>query len=269
MGVAICVLFSLGWANRRNRKRLIVLGIAAILTVALARPAEAQGLGILQEVMAVLSTINRTIGSWLTNIHTVQNDIRQTQQTIVWPQQLIVQAHGWASSWVNNYKTPMLQLFAYRPASAALASAAQLEQVLVDGNGGTLPSLLGRYRQLYGSVPTAAQMKPEDRDMTDMDDTLAVDTLEQLKRGDQVNEAIRASGDSLEQMSTQAAPGTSAFVTATALVTMLKSQAVTQKMLATFLRQNGAQLAHQTAAQKQAIQATFYWHRAIRHTLAR
>lgn len=269
MGVAVCVLLSLGWANRRNRKRSAALGVAVIVTVAIARPIEAQGLGILQEVMTVLSTINHTIGNWLTGIHTVQTDIQQIQQATVWPQQSIQQAHGWATSWVSSYKTPMLQLFSYRPASATLSSAAQLERVLLDGNGSTLPVLLGRYQQLYGPVPTAAQMKPKDRDMTDMDDALALDTLEQLKRGDQVNEAIRASGDSLEQMSTTAAPGTSPFITATALVTMLKSQAVTQKMLAAFLRQNSAQLAHQTATQKQAIQATVDWHQIIQHTLAR
>jgi hypothetical protein len=218
--------------------------------------------------MGVLNTINSTIGTWLGSIRTVENDVRQLQQATVWPQQMVQQAHGWAVSWINTYKTPMWQLFSYRPTSATVPHALELEQILTDANGGNLSNLLGRYQQLYGTVPTAAQMKPADREMTDMDDALALDTLEQLKRGDQVNEAIRASGDALEGMTTAAAPGTSPFITATALVTMLKSQAATQKMLAAFLRQNSAQLAHRTAAQKQAIQATLGWHQTITNTLS-
>ncbi|MDQ2712451.1 MAG: hypothetical protein M3Y24_09535 [Acidobacteriota bacterium] len=163
----------------------------------------------------------------------------------------------------------MRQLFAYRPASAQLPHALALEKVLLDGNGGNLPLLAGRYGQLYGSLPAAQQMKPADRDMTDMDDALALDTLAQLKRGDQVNTAIRASGDALEEMTAGAAPGTAPFIAATALVTMLKSQAVTQKMLAAYLRQNSAQMAHRTATQKAAIAATGDWHRTLKNVLAR
>jgi hypothetical protein len=40
-------------------------------------------------------------------------------------------------------------------------------------------------------------------------------------------------------------------------------------MIAASLRQTGAQLAHQTAAQKTAIQAAIDLHQAIRHTAAR
>ena len=141
--------------------------------------------------------------------------------------------------------------------------------MLTDGNSTHLPVLQSRYQQLYGPVPAATEMKPSDRNMTDMDDALAVDTLAQLQRGDQVNEAIRASGDMLEQLSVTAAPGTSPFLTATALVTMLKSQAVTQKMLAAYLRQESAQLAHRTALDKQAVQATLDLHDSMTNTLSR
>lgn len=272
MGVAsgaLFVLLLLGWVNRHDRRRVGGLGVAALLAVTLARPPQAQGQDMMHEVMVVLSTINSTLGTWLSTIHTVETDIRQVQQAIVWPTSMIQQAHNWSTSWLRSYETSMRQLFVYRPTSAQLPHALDLEKVIIDANGGNLPTLIGRYQQLYGLVPAANQMKPADRDMTDMDDALALDTLEQLKRADQVNQAIRASGDSLEEMTTSAAPGTAPFITATALVTMLKSQAATQKMLAAFLRQNSAQLAHQTAAQKASIAATGDWHQTILKTLAR
>jgi hypothetical protein len=269
MGIVFCVLAALGYANRRHRRRLTVLGVAAILTFFLARPPQVQAQGLLGIINTVMNTINTTIGNWLTAIHGIQNDIRQLQQVTVWPQQMIQQARGWALSWINSYKIPMQQLFSYRTASATFTHALQLEQVLTDANSAHLPVLQNRYQQLYGPVPAATQMKPSDRNMTDIDDALAVDTLAQLQRGDQVNDAIRASGDELEQLSATAAPGTSPFVTATALVTMLKSQAVTQKMLAAYLRQISAQLAHRTALDKQAVQSTLDLHDSMTNTLGR
>lgn len=269
MSVALGVVLLLGWVNRHDRRRLGGLGAAALLAVTLARPPQAQGQGMLHEIMVVLSTIDSNLGKWLTKINTVETDIRQVQQSLVWPQSMIQQAHNWSASWLRNYETSMRQLFVYRPSSAQLQHALDLEKVLTDANGSNLPTLIGRYQQLYGAVPAVNEMKPADRDMTDMDDALALDTLAQLKRGDQVNQAVRASGDALEEMTTSAAPGTAPFITATALVTMLKSQAVTQKMLAAFLRQNSAQLAHRTAGQKAAIGATADWHQTILKTLAR
>jgi hypothetical protein len=269
MALVLIILAAIAWANRRSRRRWTAVGITVMLAIAFVRPPEARGLGLLDEIMAVLITINTTIGNWLSNIRAVQNDMRQIQQATVWPQQMIQQAHVWAASWLNTYKTPMLRLFSYRPMSGTLSQTLQLEQVLMDGNSANLSVLLGRYRQLYGPVPSAPQMKPTDRDMTDMNDALTLDTLEQLKRGDEVNQSIRATGDSLEEMTTSAVPGTAPFLTATALVTMLKSQAVTQKMLAAYLRQTSAQLAYQTNAQKQAVQATIGLHHTITNTLAR
>lgn len=260
---------ALCWANRRDRKRLGALGAAAFLALLLARPPQAQAVGLVSGIVTVLRTIGTTLGTWLTNIHTVENDMRQMQQATIWPEQSIQQARGWATGWVRTYESPMRQLFQYRPLSGELPHARDLEHLLADGTGADLGVLESDYRQLYGSVPPSTAMKPEDREMTDMDDALALDTLEQLKRGDRVNEAVRGTGDSLEELSTTAAPGTAPLVSATALVAMLKSQATTQKMLAAYLRQTAAQVAHRTAERKQAVEAAGTLHQSIGNILSR
>jgi hypothetical protein len=256
MMAAVVVLFAgvLFWVNRNDRGRL-VLGGGVLLAVLLLRPPQAQALGLLSEVSVVLKTINTALGTLIGTINTVQNDVRSVQQVAVWPQTMIQQARSYATNWVNTYQHPMQLLSQYIPASATLAQARSLEQVMTDRNGSNQPQLVSGFQHVFGAVPTDARMSPADKELTDLDDALTVDTLEQVKRGEQVDTTVRAVGDQLETMSTSATPGTAPYLTATALVTMLRSQAATQKMLAAYLRLEGAHLAHRTKELKGSIQA--------------
>jgi hypothetical protein len=250
------VLFAaiLCWMNRRDRRRLAA-GCATVAAMLLLHPPQAQAQGLLSEVDVVLRTINSMIGGLLNTIHSVQSDLRSVQQAVIWPQTAITQARSYATNWVNTYQHPMQLLFEYTPASATLPQVRALEHTITDRIGSDLPQLDTGYRQIYGAVPVDNRMSPADKNLTDLDDALSLDVLQQLKRGDQVNASVRAAGDQLETMATSAAPGTAPFVTASALVTMLGSQAATQKMLAAYLRLESARLAHQTAEVKGFIAA--------------
>ncbi len=268
MMAAVVVLFAgvLFWANRKEGKRL-ALGGGVLLAVLLVRPPQAQAQGMLSEVSVVLKTINTVLGTLLGTINTVQNDMRSIQQAAVWPPAMIQQARGYSTHWANTYQHPMQLLSQYIPASATLAQARSLEQVMTDRMGSNQPQLVSSFQQVFGAVPTDARMSPGDKDLTDLDDALTLDTLEQVKRGEQVNTTVRAVGDRLETMSTSATPGTAPYLTATALVTMLRSQAATQKMLAAYLRLEGAHLAHRTAEIKGSINATNDLQQTVGHIL--
>jgi hypothetical protein len=180
---------------------------------------------------------------------------------------MIQQARAYSTNWVNTYQHPMQLLSQYVPVSATLARARSLERVTTDRIGTNLPELNSAYQQVFTPVPTDNRMSPADKDLTDVDDALTLDTLEQVKRGEQVNRTVRSVGDQLENMSTSATPGTAPYITATALVIMLRSQAATQKMLAAYLRLAGAHLAHETADFKGRIDATNYLQQTIGHIL--
>jgi hypothetical protein len=62
--------------------------------------------------------------------------------------------------------------------------------------------------------------------------------------------------DQLESGASQTAPGSAPFLTASAVVASIQSQAVTQKMLAAELRQEGARLAHQSVLRKRSATYT-------------
>ncbi len=268
MMAVVIVLFAgvLFWVNRKDRKRL-GLGCAVLIAVLLLRPAEVQAQGLLLEVNIVLKTINTVLGTLLSGINTIQNDVKLVQQVAVWPQTMIQQSRVNATNWVNTFQHPMQLLSQYIPVSATLTQARSLERVMTDRTGSSQLQLVSSFQSVFGAVPTDGRMSPVDKDLTDLDDALTLDTLEQVKRGEQMNTTVRAVGDQLETMSTTATPGTAPYLTATALVTMLRSQAASQKMFAAYLRLEGAHLAHRTEELKGAIQSSTDLHQNIRQIL--
>ena len=79
--------------------------------------------------------------------------------------------------------------------------------------------------------------------------------LKTLKESDGADNLTLGVADQLENAASQAAPGSAPFLTATAVTASIRSQALTQKMLAAELRQEAAHLAHVNALRKQG--ATF------------
>ena len=86
--------------------------------------------------------------------------------------------------------------------------------------------------------------------MTDVDDALAMDNLKTLKGTDEAGNLTLQIADQLEDGASQAAPGSAPFLTATAVVASIESQALTQRMIAAELRQEAARLAHSNALRK-------------------
>src|ERR1039457_6065257 len=97
-------------------------------------------------------------------------------------------------------------------------------------------------------------MAPQDRDMTDMDDAMAQNNLTPLKRPDQAQELMLQAAGQVETLAgdpaiNHLAPGTAAFLTASAVAASVKSEAIMQKMLAAAMRQEAARIAHDNALQ--------------------
>jgi len=141
-------------------------------------------------------------------------------------------------------------------ASATLPPTQQLERVIRDQQTGDFGLLTANYGTAYGPVPVVSAASPPDRAMTDMDDAMALDTLKTLKKTDQAGTLVLQAGDQLESGSGVAAPGSSPFLTAAAVVASIQCQALTQKMLAAELRQEAARLAHESALLKRSTTYT-------------
>ena len=236
----------------KDRRKLAAVTLIAVMVTTLAgapQPAQAQS-GILSGIQAVLNVINGIIKSGLTSINTVRIALSNLEQVVIWPQQLINQARAQVTQMIGQYRSLMSNIFYVNLKSATLPAPQAFEAVVRDHQVNDFSGLRATFGNTYGLIPVATAANPTDRALSDMDDALALDNLKMLKASDQATDIELQSADSIENVASQAAPGSAPFLTATALVSDIHSQALTQKMLAAQLRQEAARLAHQNTLRK-------------------
>ena len=237
----------------QNRRRLVAVTLAGVMAVTLVgapQPAQAQ-MGILGAIQAVLNVINGVIHTALSAINTVRISVNNLQQLVVWPQQLINQARAQVTQMIGQYRNLMSNILKIQLNSATLPAPQALEVIIRDHQVGNFSALRAMFTNNYGAIPVATAANPGDRAMSDMDDALALDNLKTLKAGDQATDLELQSADAIENSSSQAAPGSAPFLTATAITSAINAQALTQKLLAAELRQEAARIAHRNTLRKE------------------
>jgi hypothetical protein len=236
----------------KDRRKLVAVILTAVMVTTLVggpQPAQAQS-GILSGIQAVLNVINGIIKSGLTSINTVRTALSNLEQVVIWPQRLINQARAQVTQMIGQYRSLMSNIFYVNLKSATLPAPQAFEAVVRDHQVNDFSGLRATFGNTYGLIPVSTAANPTDRALSDMDDALALDNLKMLKASDQATDVELQSADSIENVASQAAPGSAPFLTATALVSGIHSQALTQKMLAAELRQEAARLAHQNTLRK-------------------
>ncbi len=255
------VLFGLTFTwfmvSANSSRRMLAVTVAGVLvsTMLFAPPlAEAQG-GLVQAIQAVLNVINGMLKNALTAINTARAAMNALYQNFVWPVQLINQARAQVTQMINQYRALMASILNMNLSSATLPTPQSLETVMRDHHVNNFNSLSQSFGNTYGAIPTSVDASQADRDMSDMDDALTLDSLKTLKASDNATDLELQAANSIENSATQAAPGSAPFMTASAVASSVRSQALTQKMLAAELRQEAAHIAHQNGFRKRG--ATF------------
>lgn len=251
------VLFSYLMVNARSRRQVLALTLIGALAVALAIPprAEAQS-SLFSVIQSVLSAINGPIKTALNSINSVRTAVSNLYQQVTWPVSLINQAKVLAKQTVSQFRNPMQNIFNLNLKSATLPNSAALEKIMRNHQTDDFSSLSSAYGTAYGSVPTGQTVSPMDRTMVDMDDALALGNLKSLKETDAAVDLTLQSANDIEDGAGEAAPGSAPFLTASAVVASVESQALTQKMLAAELRQEAGRLAHDNALRKRGASVT-------------
>jgi len=206
-------------------------------------------------IQAVLDTINKVIGNWLNAVTGVLTNIRNFYQQVVWPINLINQAKAQIMAMIAQFRGLMQGIFSINPHTATLPNPVALENIIRNRQTGDLGSVGQIYLNTFRPVPQAGLMAPQDRDMTDMDDAMAQNNLKTLKMSDQAQDLMLQAADQIESLAgdpdiNHMAPGSAPFLTASAVVASVKSEAIMQKMLAAALRQEAARVAHDNALRK-------------------
>jgi len=241
--------------SRRRTIAILLIGAIAILATS-PPPAQAQLPFCLPCVIqAVLATITVTIGGWLNQINGVLAKIFALFQQTVWPPGKISLAKSQIQSMITQFLGVLQSIMSINPHTATLPHPVALESIIRDRSTADLSSVPPAYVNTYRAVPQAGNIAPQDRDLTDMDDAMAQDNLMMLKESDQAQDLQLQLANQIESLVANpniniSAPGSSSLITAAAVAGEIRSQAVTQKMLAGWLRQEAARVAHENAIRK-------------------
>jgi uncharacterized protein YyaL (SSP411 family) len=255
MTAVFFVLFSWYVMTAKKRQQVVAVAAAGVVVAMVVSPRPVFAQSLWGAIQAVLNVINGIIQTALNDINSVRGAISQFYQLTVWPQQLINQAKALVTQMINQYRSPMAGIFNTNLSSATLTATQGLEAVIRNSQTGDFSALSSNYTSVYGALPNPTAASATDRTLIDMDDALAQGTLKTLKESDDAVNLTLSVADQVENAASQAAPGSAPFLTASAVTASIRSQALTQKMLAADLRQEAAHLAHMNALRKRG--ATF------------
>ncbi len=233
-----------------SRKYLLALLVALLFVFP--RPARAGVADIILLLQTITSTLQQGIGVTLSRINSIQSSVRDFEQQVIWPVNLVNQAKAAGLAVRSHYQNVFPQLARISLASATLVTPSTFERIVRSGNAGNLAQLQPAFGKVYGPVPAASDAAPLDRYLIDMDDSSAADSLDATIISDQTSAQTLAHSDLLETKALAAAPGSAPLLTAQALAAQLATQAHLAKLLAADLRLEATRLAHDNAVRKKS-----------------
>ena len=235
-------------------KRRLLIGVLLIETCfALPKLADGQFLSVFD---SIFSSIQNDIGSSLSQINQVVQQMQKLYQTTVAPLAAINQARGFVANSINSFRGQMNQIFNTSFTSAVTPGPQQFESILHSRLSAQIPALQASFTANYGAIPQVNAASPQDRVMMDVDDALGQENLKTTLIADQGGDAILQTAEQMENQVAVSTPGSNPFLTAQAQVANLRCQAFMQKMLAAELRQEAGRIAHDNVLVKRRTAAT-------------
>ena len=241
-----------------HREKFLVLVL--ILALAAPQPARAQfgidwgaivaainsiGTAISGTIAPALRTINAALGT----LKGLMSSIQAFFTNIVYPQAAISRAQGLAGAIQGLYN--QIQVTSrVNVASATLANAQQLEQVLLSRNPMNVPSVATNYQTLYQTVPVPQAASPQTRDLVDMNDAAAQAAMKRAIAIDAIADTEMQAADRINTELGQAAPGTAPMIEAEAAAWLVRANAYTQSALGDVMRLRAITLANSGAQLK-------------------
>jgi hypothetical protein len=184
-----------------------------------------------------------TIGGDLKKLNSIQSDMRDFEQKVLYPATLITQTRSllgglWNSmhGFHNVLNSPLH--------SATLPNPSQLETILLSRNAINIAQVGSIFQTVYGATPAINTASRADRQTIDLSDAVAQDAMKRAVIYDQMADAELQAADQMQQAINNAAPGTAPMIEASAAAWLVKSQAYTQSAMADLMRTHSTGLAN-------------------------
>jgi hypothetical protein len=257
---------------RPSGTKMLALAMATVMICGLLfvpQPAYGQfgGLGGITSIFNAVNQAMQALQNFLNNVmrplldsiraasqglQSFLNQLQQLWTQVVWPAQAINQAKALAQHLIATFRGVLNGLYGTGVNSAQLANPAALEIVMRNKQVADQGALAGAYSSTFGALPAVGDAHPEERNLIDADDAMAIDQLMTLKMADASADQVLQAAQAIENEATRLAPGTAAMVSASAYIAVVQSQAHMQKMIAGQLRQEAARMAHDTMTMKRS-----------------
>lgn len=217
-------------------------------------------------LQAILTALKTAVGAPLQAIEAIEQNWTQFEQTVVYPQQSILQAQNA----VADFALPMQQMnqivsINYR--SAQLPAPQQLEQQLLSGDPNQVANLGAAYHQVYGDLPAATQAPQHVQNSIDITDAEAQDGFKKAIELDALALEEEHVAQQLNQQIQQAAPGSAPILEADAAAWVVRANAYTQSAMAELMRLRSATIANQDTTMKDVTRSTVHTNQNLQQML--
>jgi hypothetical protein len=254
---------------KRISKRKILAAVLMVLVVFSPVAANAGVASIISLLRTITTTLETDIGQVLNALQTVKATLRNFEQQVVWPINLINQTRSFITSVRGRIGILADQVHQISNNSARLVNPTGLESLLRSRQSNSLAQIESVYVRVYQPLPQESDVSPSERNLIDVDDALAIGAMKTAMISDQASEQMLKLADRIEQQVAVTAPGTAPMLAAQAQVANLQNQAMLQRMLAAELRQEAGRLAHSNLALKRAANVTRVMRQHMQQVLSR
>ncbi len=239
---------SLGWAwAHKVRVAILMLGFALAVPQSVRSQFLDPCCGILAAGLATISdTLSSVVGGGLNSILSIEQDIKNFEQTVVWPQNLINQARSLVANIQGIFN--QIQGITQIPVnSATLPATQQFELNLLSRDPNQIGQTGAQYTAVYGPVPAASTASPDVRNRIDMTDAAAQAAMKRAIEIDALADLELQAADQINQSIQNAAPGSAPIVEAQADAWLVRANAYTQAATADLMRVRAIDLANVSA----------------------
>jgi hypothetical protein len=235
----------LGWTWGHKLRVAVLILVFALMVP---QPVKSQFLDPCCAILAaglttIANTLSSVVGGGLNSILSVEQDIKNFEQNVVWPQNLIDQARALVGS-VQGIFNQIESVTQVPVNSATLPATQQLEKNLLSQDPNQIGQTSAQYSAVYGPVPGASTASPEVRDMVDMTDAAAQAAMKRAIEIDALADLELKAANQINQSIENAAPGSAPIIEADADAWLVRANAYTQAATADLMRVRAIALAN-------------------------